>query len=150
MINEITQKHNDQNSTYKILIVDDDPDITFTFKRGLEEDNVDGRYKVDTFNDPISALSAFKADLLSSPSKSSSYDLLLLDIKMPNMNGFELYHELKESAERDIKTCFITAHEEFYETLITKFPSLDIGCFIKKPIEIDILKKRIREEIIKS
>jgi DNA-binding response OmpR family regulator len=146
------QKHN--NSTHKILVVDDDPDITFTFKRGLEDnkDNAydDNRFKVDTYNDPLLALSAFKADLISSPSRSSSYDLLLLDIKMPNMNGFELYQELREITGRDIKTCFITAHEVFYETLKTKFPSLDIGCFIKKPIEIDILKERIRDEIIKS
>jgi CheY-like chemotaxis protein len=66
-------------SPKKILIVDDEPDITLTLGNGLEQ----GGYDVHVFNDPLVALSNFKPD---------TYDLLLLDIKMPNMTGFELYH----------------------------------------------------------
>ncbi len=67
----------------KVLIVDDEPDVTGTFKVGLEERG----FKVETFNDPEMALSNFK------PGK---YDILLLDIKMPKMNGFELYEKIKK------------------------------------------------------
>jgi DNA-binding response OmpR family regulator len=62
----------------RILVVDDEPDITLSLKLGLE----DNGFEVDTYNDPLQVLSNFK---------SNSYDLLLLDIKMPHMNGFELY-----------------------------------------------------------
>jgi DNA-binding response OmpR family regulator len=61
----------------KILIVDDEPDITSSLKIGLE----DNGFAVDTFNDSVLALSNFQADM---------YDLVLLDVKMPEMNGFEL------------------------------------------------------------
>lgn len=77
----------------KILIVDDDTDITLAFKKGLENDG----FKVDVFNDPVEALSNFEA---------SKYDLLLLDIRMPKMNGFELYKEM-DKIDNDIKVCFI-------------------------------------------
>jgi DNA-binding response OmpR family regulator len=65
------------------LIVDDDPDITLSLGKGLEQ----GGYNVQVFNDPPVALSNFKPDI---------YDLLILGIKMPNMTGFELYSKLKE------------------------------------------------------
>jgi two-component system, OmpR family, response regulator ChvI len=67
----------------KILIVDDEPDITLTLGKGLEQ----GGYKVDIFNDPLVALSNFRPD---------TYQLLILDIKMPNMTGFELYRKIKD------------------------------------------------------
>ncbi|HEX5976150.1 MAG TPA: response regulator, partial [Nitrososphaeraceae archaeon] len=65
----------------KILVVDDEPDNASIFTMGLE----DGGFKVDSFTDPLLALSAFKED------RRRKYDLLILDIKMPDMNGFELY-----------------------------------------------------------
>jgi two-component system, OmpR family, response regulator ChvI len=85
----------------KILIVDDEPDITFTLKKGLEQ----GGYNVHVCNDSLVALSNFKPDV---------YDLLLLDIKMPKMTGFELYRKLKEMDSK-VKVCFITAFETYYE-----------------------------------
>ncbi|HKG29649.1 MAG TPA: response regulator, partial [Nitrososphaeraceae archaeon] len=103
------QNNNDKNIASKptpyrkILIVDDEPDITSSLKMGLEYNG----FEVQTFNDPVEALSNFKA---------SSYDLVLLDIKMPKMNGFELCQEIKKEDEK-VKVCFLTAfepsHEEF-------------------------------------
>jgi DNA-binding response OmpR family regulator len=134
--------------SYRILLVDDDPDILFTFKEGLEEELPDvdkskkifdraRKIQVDTFADPKEALSFFKAGV---------YDLLLLDIRMPDMNGFELYKELEKIDDKP-KVCFITAYELYYEALKKDFSKLDVGCFIKKPISIEDLATRISEEL---
>ena len=140
-----TQKK--EPTTYRILLVDDDHDILLTFKEGLEEQHdvvnkskifVDGaKIQVDTFSDPKEALSSFKAGV---------YDLLLLDIRMPDMNGFELFEELEKIDDKP-KVCFITAYELYYEALRKDFPKLDVGCFIKKPISIEDLAKKITEEL---
>ena len=125
------------------MVVDDEPDITMIFTLGLE----DNGFKVDAFNDPIQALSSFKSDL---------YDLALLDYKMPNMNGFELYREIR-TIDHKVKVCFVTAFELYYEELRNKFQSFsiassehkeqDVKCFIPKPIDIDDLVIRIKEEL---
>jgi two-component system, OmpR family, response regulator ChvI len=113
-------------SPKKILIVDDEPDITLTLGKGLEQ----GGYDVHVFNDPLVALSNFKPD---------TYDLLLLDIKMPNMTGFELYRKLKE-IDSKVKVCFITAFETYYEKFRQEFfPLEEIKGFIRKPIQIQDL-----------
>ena len=113
-------------SPKKILIVDDEPDITLTLGNGLEQ----GGYDVHVFNDPLVALSNFKPD---------TYDLLLLDIKMPNMTGFELYRKLKE-IDSKVKVCFITAFETYYEKFRQEFfPLEEIKGFIRKPIHIEDL-----------
>jgi two-component system response regulator ChvI len=110
----------------KILIVDDEPDVTFTLRKGLEQ----GGYDVHVFNDPLVALSIFKPDV---------YDLLLLDIKMPKMTGFELYRKLKE-IDSKVKVCFITAFETYYEKFKQEFyPLEEIKGFIRKPIQIEDL-----------
>jgi DNA-binding LytR/AlgR family response regulator len=70
----------------------------------------------------------------------------LLDIRMQDMNGFELYEELKKIDDKP-KVCFITAYELYYEALKKDFPKLDVGCFIKKPISIEGLAKKITEEL---
>ena len=101
--------NNNNNNNNRILLVDDEPDITTVFTLGLE----DHGFKVDTFNDPLQALSAFK---------SGSYDLALIDYKMPNMNGFELYLEIMKIDEK-VKVCFITAFEVYHEELKQKFQS---------------------------
>ncbi len=92
--------------TKKILLIDDEPDLTYTIKKILE----DNEFEVDTFNDPILALNYYKVNL---------YDLIILDIKMPKMDGFELYIKLREKDPK-VKICFLTAiatfNEEFRKT----------------------------------
>jgi two-component system, OmpR family, response regulator ChvI len=124
------------NSTKKkrILLVDDEHDITFTFRIVLE----DNGFAVDTFNDPEEALSNFKAGL---------YDLLLIDIKMPKMNGFELYREI-EKIDNKPKICFITAFEVYYKSLRELFPTVKVDCYIKKPITTNDLIERIKSELV--
>jgi DNA-binding response OmpR family regulator len=117
----------------RIFLVDDDPDLSLTFKIGLEEHG----FIVDIFNDPIVALSKFKT---------GRYDLLLLDVQMPKMNGFELYREI-EKIDSKVKVCFITAFVVYYESLREIFPMTNISCFIKKPIEIYILADRLMAEL---
>lgn len=108
--------------------MDDEPDITLTLGKGLEQ----GGYDVDTFNDPLVALSNFKQD---------TYRLLILDIKMPNMTGFELYRKIKD-IDSKAKVCFITAFETYYEKFRQEFfPLEEIKGFIRKPVEIEDLIK---------
>lgn len=121
------------SSKGSILIVDDEIDITLAFKKGLESDG----FLVDTYNDPLAALLNFKSDF---------YDLILVDVRMPKMNGFELYQEI-EKVDKKSKVCFITAFEVYYHALREIFPTLEVSCFIRKPIEIDDLVKRINAEI---
>jgi DNA-binding response OmpR family regulator len=113
----------------KILIVDDEPDIVTSLKIGLQ----DNGFMVDTFEDPNLALSNFKSNV---------YDLCLLDVKMPKINGFELYEKLKEIDDK-VKACFITAHEVYYESLKEIFPDMDCDCYVK-PIKIDELIRRVK------
>ena len=121
------------SSKGSILIVDDEIDITLAFKKGLESNG----FMVDIYNDPVTALLNFK---------SGFYDLILVDVRMPKMNGFELYQEI-EKVDKKSKVCFITAFEVYYHALREIFPTLEVGCFIRKPIEIDDLVKRINSEI---
>jgi DNA-binding response OmpR family regulator len=116
--------------------VDDEPDITLTLGKGLEQ----GGYEVDTFNDPLVALSNFRAD---------TYQLLILDIKMPNMTGFELYRKIRD-IDSKAKVCFITAFETYYEKFKQEFfPLEEIKGFIRKPIEIEDLIKFV-DQVTKS
>ena len=119
----------------RILIVDDDPDITFTFKLGLEA--ADKSFEVYTFTDSSEALSNFRPHF---------YDLLLVDINMPKMNGFELCTEILK-IDVNVRICFITAGDTNIEALREIYPTLSIGCFIKKPVEIEYLVKRLLAEL---
>jgi DNA-binding response OmpR family regulator len=79
--------------------------------------------------------------------KAGSYDLLIIDIVMPEMDGFSLYEEIRK-IDNKVKVCFITAFEMNYQALRAVFPaSDDIGCFIRKPVDIDDLIKRINAEV---
>ena len=120
----------------RILLVDDEHDITFSLRIGLENNG----FAVDIFNDPQEALSNFKAGL---------YDLLLIDVKMPKMNGFELYQEI-EKMDNKAKVCFITAFEVYYNSLRELFPTVKVDCYIKKPVTTDELVQRIKSELVAS
>jgi len=119
----------------RILLVDNEPDIALGFKMGLE----DNGFIVDSFNDAQTALSKFRTGL---------YDLLLLDIKMPKMNGIEFYQKMKE-IDTKVKVCFITASEIYYYKEIAKglFPVLGIRRLIRKPIKIEDLVKELKQEL---
>jgi two-component system, OmpR family, response regulator ChvI len=113
-----------------VLIVDDEPDVNLTLKITLEESG----FQVDTFDDPILALNTFKKGV---------YDLLVLDIKMPNMHGFELYREIRR-IDNEVKICFLTAGEMYYGVYDDIF---DENQFIRKPIENKELVNRVNEMI---
>ena len=118
----------------RICFVDDEPDIILLCKIVLEE----AGFEVDTFTDSISALNNFKPNF---------YDLIVLDIKMPNMDGFELCKKIKE-IDQKIKVCFLTASEMYYENFRKKDPELvDKDLFLRKPIENDELIKRVNNII---
>ena len=65
---------------------------------------------------------------------------------MPQMNGFELYQEIQKK-DKNVKACFVTAYELYYESLKKEFPKLNVGCLISIPIDMDDLVKRINEEL---
>ena len=115
----------------RILLVDDDVDITHSFSLALQKDG----FIVDTYNDPLMALGDFKADL---------YDLVLLDIKLPKMDGFELYDRIRE-IDRRVKVCFISGYQMNY--LALREQGLQIDCFISKPVKIEDLLRRINAEL---
>lgn len=119
---------------YRILLVDDDEDITTVIKRGLEQQG----FVIDAFNDPIAARDHFE------PGK---YDLILLDIRMPKMSGFDLYRELLKRDEK-IKVCFITAFEIYYDEFKRLFPTIKVTCFVRKPVTIEKLAEIIRQELV--
>ena len=121
-----------QNDKKKILIVDDEPDITLSLKVYLEQQG----FQADAFTDPVDALAKFKAGF---------YHLLILDIKMPYMNGFELYKEIKKR-DQTVKVFFLTALSEMHDYDVYKvevFPKEGERYFIAKPIENEELLRRI-------
>jgi DNA-binding response OmpR family regulator len=116
----------------KILLVDDEPDITMSFQASLQ----DAGFTVHTYQDPLIALSKFEPGY---------YDLVILDIKMPKMNGFELYTELRK-ADNQVKFCFITAGEMYYDKVREEeqqYCKLDTERFLQKPISNTDLVNRI-------
>ena len=127
--NEIASQLHSKNPR-KILIVDDEPDITSSFDMILHMNG----FEVDAFNDPLLALSNFKPNV---------YGLALLDIRMPKMNGFELYNKIKD-IDNKIETCFITAFEDHREEFKEAFPQLEEAkYFIRKPKAIEDLVKHV-------
>jgi CheY-like chemotaxis protein len=118
----------------RILVVDDEVDITLALKTVLDGD----QFQVDSLNDPVSARNSFKAGF---------YDLLILDIKMPKMNGFQLYREIKNMDDK-VKVCFLTAlnemhdYEEFRREV---YPKAGERYFIQKPVENQTLLKQLNE-----
>ena len=115
-------------------MVDDELDITFTLKAALEDC---GSYQVDTFNDPALALSIFRPGL---------YDLALLDIRMPEMDGFQLCRKLRE-IDNKLKICFLTAADLAYyrETDSDIINDLGRHCFvINKPVDCEDLVRVIK------
>jgi two-component system, OmpR family, response regulator ChvI len=116
------------NSNPRILLVDDESDITFSISIGLE----DGGFEVHTFNNPLKALSNFKSGL---------YTLAILDVKMPEMNGIDLCKEIRK-IDGNVAICLMTAFDSRYEEL-GRYSYF----FIQKPITIEELVNKVKNEL---
>ena len=118
----------------RILLVDDESDICFVLGNVLSENG----FVVDSYEHPLVALDKFKPYL---------YNLVILDIRMPELNGFALYREIKK-LDKKVKVCFLTAGEMYYGVYSDIFSSVPANCFIRKPIENEELKRRVNEIIV--
>jgi DNA-binding response OmpR family regulator len=155
LVEILSEREKRRSSSKRVLIIDDDPDITLTFKMGIEEachdytrdenknnnnddnNNNNKRIEVFTYNDPLTALSEFKPDF---------YDLLLIDINLPNTNGFELSEKIL-GIDINVRICFMSSGEINREALREIHPGISLGCFIKKPVSMDYLVERIEQEL---
>jgi DNA-binding NtrC family response regulator len=117
--------------------VDDDADITLTFKSALEGYYDDKRFEVYTYNNPLVALSEFKPHF---------YDLPLTDINTTDMDGSQFSEKILE-LDVNVRVCFISAGAVNIEALREIHPKINFGCFIKKPVSIDYLVNRLRAEL---
>jgi CheY-like chemotaxis protein len=124
----------------KILLVDNEVDITYALTNALENYG----FNIEAFNDPILALNSYNSNF---------YDLVILDIKMPKMDGFELYNKIRDK-DPQVKICFLTASELFYEEFRKArfLLSEKIGeeYFIQKPIKTDDLVQKINVLMMKD
>ena len=132
---EIVRNQEQSQFLKRVLIVDDEPNITFSFKVGLDSYYHENKriFEVYTYNNPSVALSEFKTNF---------YDLLLTDINMPTINGFDLSQKILE-LDSNIRVCFMSAAEVNTEGLGEVYPKVNFGYFIKKPVEIEYLAKRL-------
>ena len=136
---EIKEPSSQSSFIKRILIVDDDPDLTLTFKAGLDGYYYDNkkRFEVYTYNDPLLVLEDFKPHF---------YDLLLTDIYMPNMNGFQLCEKILE-LDVNIRVCFMSAFVVNIQALRELYSNVNLGCYIEKPVTIKYLIKRLSAEL---
>jgi two-component SAPR family response regulator len=113
----------------RVLIVDDEQDITSVIKTGLEQRD----FVVTAFNLPSKALENYKA---------GAYDIILLDIRMPAMTGFELARAIW-NVDKTARICFLTSFEIYEEEAALVFPSMGRRCFLRKPMTAEHLAKHI-------
>jgi CheY-like chemotaxis protein len=125
-------KHEQMN---RILIVDNEPDMTSLLKMALERVG----FIIDAFNDPVLAFKSFKPKL---------YDLVLLDVMMPVMNGFELYDQLKKM-DPGIKVCFLTASTEIYREELGReeYCHISRDLFLEMPLPIKEIVAEVKKRI---
>ena len=129
----MTSKNLSEEQPKKILVVDDEQDITTVIKKGLESEG----FIVETSTKPLEVLKSYKP---------GSFDLLLLDLRMPEINGFELYRKIRE-LDSKVKVCFITAFEIYFDEFRRVFPKIHVSCFVQKPITISKLAEIICAEL---
>ena len=126
---ESNHQHIQKNS--RILLVDDEPDIILVMKLVLEENG----FKVDSFTDASQALENFTGGL---------YDLVLLDVRLPVIDGFSLYKKIKKLDDK-VRICFLTAADKVYYDMLKKhYPSVKENCVIHKPVDNESLLKQIK------
>ncbi len=129
-------KNKNMDKLRRIMIVDDEQDVTFLFKIILEGMNQELSFccKVDPFNDPLVALENYREGL---------YDLIIIDVVMPKMDGFRLYKEIRKK-DKKVKVCFLTAGEMYYEEYRKYvFPEISADWVIRKPISNDDLVRKV-------
>jgi DNA-binding response OmpR family regulator len=131
--NQLEQIDTTSIKNKRVMLVEDEDDIVMLFDMILGSD---AGLKLDSFTDPFAALNNFISGL---------YDLIMIDVSMPKMNGFELYHKIRELDDK-VKVCFLTAGEMYDEEIRKEsFPGLDINCFIRKPIANQDLTQRVKD-----
>ena len=137
LMEQLTQQQEKAKSNDKILIIDDEPDIAFTYKSILNEEG----YNVDAFTDPLQALRHFsQLDPL-------YYKLILLDIRMPEMNGFQIYYKFK-AMNPNIKILFVTALDVIGDELASMLPGFSSERdLIKKPLNSDQYINKIKSAL---
>jgi CheY-like chemotaxis protein len=133
-----------RDSPPRIMVVDDEKDILRVIKRDLESgrnnNNYETNFLVDAFSSSELALEAIEHH------PADYYDLVLTDIRMPKMNGFELYRRIKEK-NPSMKIAFITAFEINKEEFSKVLPSIDVKDFIIKPISMANLIRKLKSMI---
>jgi PleD family two-component response regulator len=136
--NQLKQIDTTSIKNKRVMLVEDEDDIVMLFEMILGSD---AGLKLDSFTEPFAALNNFI---------SGSYDLIMIDVTMPKMNGFELYHEIRKLDDK-VKVCFLTAGETHDEEVRKEsFPELDINCFIRKPIANQDLIQRVKDILISN
>ena len=122
-------------TTTRLLLVDNEPDNTSVLSMGLEDEG----FNVDAFTDPILALSNFKPNY---------YSLVILDINMPKINGYDLYKEIRK-LDNKVKICFLTASELYNENLRSQTKEIlnEVKRFISKPLTIEDLVVKVKKEL---
>jgi two-component system, OmpR family, response regulator ChvI len=127
--------NNSATTTTRLLLVDNEPDNTSVLSMGLEDEG----FNVDAFTDPILALSNFKQNY---------YSLVILDINMPKMNGYDLYKEIRK-LDNKVKICFLTASELYNENLRSQTKEIlnEVKRFISKPLTIEDLVVKVKKEL---
>jgi CheY-like chemotaxis protein len=118
---------------FRLMVVDDEPDIVRVMKYGLEKKG----FEVQGFTDSLQALEQFRP---------GQYDVVLLDIRMPKMDGIELYRRLR-LMDRNVVICFVSAYEQYKKQFEITHPDEQIDCFIPKPFRIDSLATIITSRI---
>ena len=118
------------------MLVDDEPDIANVLKSGLESNG----FVVDAFTKPEDALASFKPGV---------FDILITDIRMPELTGFDLYREIRKN-DANIKVAFLTAFEIYENEFHKMFRDVDVKCFMKKPVTISHLTTSINEELARK
>ena len=119
----------------RILVVDDEADIRTILTKGLEAEG----FSVESSGSPRAVLKIFKP---------GAYDLLLLDIRMPEMSGFELFREIRK-LDAKVRVCFITAFEIYFDEFKKVFPKIHVSCFIRKPVTVKQLAEAVRAELVR-
>jgi DNA-binding response OmpR family regulator len=117
----------------RILLVDDEYDVNLSIRIVLEENG----FKVDSFTDASQALENFTAGL---------YDLVILDVKLPGMDGFSLYEIIKKLDDK-VRICFLTAADKaYYEILKKHYPRIKENCVIYKPVDNESLLELVKSD----